>query len=297
MDAPRPVRAPALLTPVVDDAGRYVLRWSDWSFEVDPSVGGRVVAFRVGGQNLLVGPELDPGNYGSTFWTSPQSAWAWPPVAEIDHAPYAPSIEGDAIVLRGPQSPLLGVSVEKRFTADGKRNAIVSEFRVRNVGSMPVVLAPWQISRVPSGGLSFFPTGDGAFAPSNLAVRQAGGITWYAFDAAAVTDHQKLFADGREGWLAHIAGDALFVKRFVPVPRVRQAPGEAQIEIYATPAHTYVEIEAQGSYDEIAPGETLTWQVTWLARRLPPGVAAAVGDPALADFVRTLVAADARAAD
>ena len=33
----------------------------------------------------------------------------------------------------------------------------------------------------------------------------------------------------------------------------------------------------------------------WLARRLPSGVAAVVGDPALADFVRTLVVADERA--
>jgi len=296
MDAPPSTRAAVSVTPVVE-AGRYGLRWGDWAFEVDPAVGGRVVAYRLGGQNLLVGPERDPGNYGSTFWTGPQSAWGWPPVAEIDHAPYAASIEGTAIVLRGPTSPLLGVSVEKRFTADQKRNAIRSEFRIRNVGSTAVVLAPWQISRVPSGGLSFFPTGDGAFAPSNLAVQQAGGITWYAFDAASVTDHQKLFADGREGWLAHVAGDALFVKRFAPVPRARQAPGEAQIEIYATPAHTYVEIEAQGSYDEIPPGETLTWEVTWLARRLPAGVTAAVGDPALADFVRTLVAADARATE
>ena len=72
-----------------------------------------------------------------------------------------------------------------------------------------------------------------------------------------MTDHQKLFADGREGWLAHVDGDALLVKTFAVVPRAAQAPGEAQIEIYATPAHTYVEVEVQGAYETIAPGAAL----------------------------------------
>ena len=122
-------------------------------------------------------------------------------------------------------------------------------------------LAAWQITRVPPGGLSLFPTGAGVdppCPPSNLAVREAMGVTWYAYDGAAVTDHQKLFADGREGWLAHVDGDAVLVKTFAIVPRAAQAPGEAQIEIYANPSLTYVEIEAQGPYETIAPGAALS---------------------------------------
>jgi hypothetical protein len=283
-------------------AGRLRLAFDDVSFEVDAATGGRVTGLYLRGRNLLTGPDVDAGNYGSTFWTSPQSAWGWPPVPEIDHGPYQPTVEAGGFVLRSAVSPTLGVDVEKRFSADAGRGAVMLDVTVRNRSAAPVALAPWQISRVPPGGLSFFPAGDGVFPPSNLAVRAVAGIVWYAYDAAAITDHQKLFADGREGWLAHVdsGGDgdseALLVKTFAPVPRPRQAPGEAQLEIYANPAHTYVELEVQGAYDTIAPGGALDWRVTWLVRPLPAGVAAAVGNQALVDHVRALVAADRRAA-
>ncbi|HEY7371275.1 MAG TPA: DUF4380 domain-containing protein [Polyangia bacterium] len=287
--SPQPVK------PAVE-GGRHVLAWDDVRVEIDAATGARVTALRLGGRELLSGPAADAGNYGSTFWPSPQSAWGWPPVSEIDHGPYRAEVEPAAIVMRGATSPTLGVAVEKRFAADAGRGAVIFDFAIENRGGAPTRLAPWQITRVPPGGLTLFPTGTGSFPPSNLAVREALGVTWYAFDAAAVTDHQKLFADGREGWLAHVDGDALLVKTFAIVPRAAQAPGEAQIEIYATPAHTYVEVEAQGAYETIAPGAALAWRVVWLVRRLPPEVPRAVASAPLLDFIRGAVETDRAAA-
>ena len=283
------------VAPVVKD-GRHVLAWDDVSFEVDPATGGRITGLRLGGRNLLVGPDVDPGNYGSTFWTSPQSGWGWPPVPEIDSGACEVSVEPDAIVMWSAPSAALGVDVEKRFSADRTRGAVVCDFRIRNRGAAAVQMAPWQITRVPAGGLTFFPTGAGPTPPSNLVVQEALGVTWYADAAGAVTDHQKLFADGREGWLAHLDGDALLVKTFEVVPRVQQAPGEAQIEIYANPLHTYVEVEVQGAYDSIAPGMASAWRVVWLVRRLPAGPARSPGSAALVAEVRAVVTADGRAA-
>jgi hypothetical protein len=287
----------AKLNPIAPrfEDGRHVLAWDDVSFEVDARTGGRVTALRLGGRNLLTGPEIDAGNFGSTFWTSPQSVWGWPPVPEIDHAEYRAAIEGGSIVMRSAPSASLGVAIEKRFTADRARGAVLFEYRIHNHGVAPLQTAPWQITRVAPGGLTFYPTGEGIFPPSNLIVSDALGATWYDYDRAAITDHQKHFADGREGWLAHVDGDALLVKTFPAVPRVGHAPGEAQIEIYASPAHTYVEVEAQGAYETVAPGEALTWEVVWLARRLPPELRVGVGSAALLAYVRALVAADAAA--
>ena len=287
--------SPQPVSPAVEGA-RHVLAWNDVRLEIDAATGGRVTALRLGGRNLLSEPSADAANYGSTFWPSPQSAWGWPPPAEIDHGPTHTADEPAAIVLRGATNPALGVSVDRRITADAGRGAVIFEFAIQNWGDAPTRLAPWQITRVPPGGLSLFPTGTGWFPPSNLGVREALGVTWYAYDAAAVTDHQKLFADGREGWLAHVDGDALLVKTFAVVPRAAQAPGEAQIELYATPAHTYVEVEVQGAYETIAPGGTLTWQVVWLVRRLPAEVPRAVGSAALLDFIRGIVEIDRGAA-
>jgi len=287
------VPAPKLnpIAPELRD-GRHVLAWDDVSFEVDARTGGRVTALRVGGRNLLTGPEIDAGNFGSTFWTSPQSAWGWPPVPEVDHAEYRAVIEDGAIVMRSAPSASLGVEIEKRFSADRGRGALLFEYRIHNLGLEPIQTAPWQITRVGPGGLTFYPSGEGAFPPSNLGVQDALGATWYDYDRASITEHQKHFADGREGWLAHVDGDALLVKTFPAVPRAAHAPGEAQIEIYASPAHTYVEVEAQGAYEIVHPGAALTWQVVWLARRLPAQLSVSVGSEALLAHVRALVAAD-----
>jgi hypothetical protein len=280
------------ITPAVRD-GKYILALDDVSLEIDPTIGARITGLHLEGRNLLLGSEVDAGNFGSTFWTSPQSTWGWPPVPELDHGPYEAVVEGGTLVLRSSPSRTLAVQVEKRFAADAGRGAFLLEFRIRNRGSEPARMAPWQITRVHPGGLSFFPSDEGAYPPSNLLVREVQGITWYAFDAATVTDHQKLFADGREGWLAHVDGDALLLKTFAVVPRDRQAPGEAQIEIYATPAHTYVEVEVQGAYETIAPGAVSTWSVSWLVRRIPADVPRAAGSPELAEYVRALVRAAA----
>jgi hypothetical protein len=274
--------------PVVRGA-QYVLELGEVTLEANASPGGRITGLRLGGRNLLTGPEVDAGNYGSTFWTSPQSQWGWPPVPEIDSAPFEASIEGGAIVMRGPVSPTLGVAVEKRLAGDRARGAFVLEYRIVNHGAAPTRLAPWQITRVAPGGLTFYPTGTGVFPPSNLAVREAGGVTWFAYDPALITVDQKLFADGAEGWIAHVDSDALFVKTFEPVPRDAHAPGEAQIEIYANPGHTYIEIEAQGALTTIAPGASLAWRIDWMVRRLPAAIPRAAGSVELVAFTRGLV--------
>jgi len=292
-----PVPGAALKDPVTPkvDGDHYVLAWDDVSFEVDARTGGRVRALRIGGRNLLTGPEVDEGNFGSTFWTSPQSAWGWPPVPEIDHHAYRAVIDGNTIVMHSAPSATLGIEVEKRLAADRGRGALVFEYRIHNRGAAPVQTAPWQITRVGPGGLTFYPSGEGSFPPSNLHVQEAGGATWYPHNPALITDHQKHFADGREGWMAHADGDALLLKTFPPVPRAAHAPGEAQIEIYASPAHKYVEVEVQGAYETIAPGQALNWRIVWLLRRLPASVPVAVGSAPLLAHVRALVAADVAA--
>ena len=164
---------PQPVSPTVEP-GRHVLAWDDVRLEIDAGLGGRVTALRLGGRNLLTEPAADAGNYGATFWPSPQSAWGWPPLPEIDHGPYRAEVEPGAIVLRSAVSPTLGVSVDKRIAADAARGAVTFDFAIHNHGAAPVQLAAWQITRVPPHGLSLFPTGTGdapPCPPSNLAVR------------------------------------------------------------------------------------------------------------------------------
>jgi hypothetical protein len=268
----------------------FVLALDDVRLEVDAARGGRVTALRLGERNLLSGAEVDPINYGSTLWTSPQSAWGWPPVEEIDSAPYAGGLEGEAVVLRGPPSALLGVSIEKRLSVDRARGAFVLDYRVVSHAAGEVRVAPWEVTRVQPNGLTFFATGAGRFAPSDLPSHDAGGITWVHHDAAVIAGHQKLYADAGEGWIAHVDGDALFTKTFDLVPRAAHAPGEAQVEIYASSLHRYVEVEQQGACAALAPGAALEWRVEWRVRRLPEALAREIGSDALARLAREVAA-------
>jgi hypothetical protein len=64
----------------------------------------------------------------------------------------------------------------------------------------------------------------------------------------------------------------LFVKVWDDVPREKQAPGEAEVELYVDKTGTFVEIEQQGPYEELAAGASLVWTVSWLIDRLDSGV-------------------------
>ncbi|MCR6651611.1 MAG: hypothetical protein NVV73_09020 [Cellvibrionaceae bacterium] len=57
----------------------------------------------------------------------------------------------------------------------------------------------------------------------------------------------------------------LLVKQFDPVAAELTAPGEAEVEIYGhgDKYHTYIEVEQQGVYSVIPPGDEIEWQVIW----------------------------------
>jgi hypothetical protein len=290
--------------PTLQD-GRYVLELGAGGgvvgelrdvvrFEADARLGGRITALSLDGRNLLTGPEVDSLNFGSTFWTSPQEHWGWPPPVAIDSGPYEAALDGATIVMAGPSCPALRVAIEKRFSADAARGAFTLEYRIHNRSSAAVRLAPWEVTRVRPNGLTFFAPASAGYPPSDLPVADAHGITWFSHEIDKVGGHQKLFADAAEGWIAHVDGDALLLKTFALAPRAAHAPGEAQIEIYASTEHRYVEVEQQGAYEIIPPGESLAWPVEWRVRRLPPDVPRAPGNPKLAAFARVIAAGGSR---
>jgi hypothetical protein len=81
-------------------------------------------------------------------------------------------------------------------------------------------------------------------------------------------------------------GDRLLLKAFQDQPASAAAPGEAEIELYVNADHSYIEVENQGAYASIAPGQTVSWRVVWYARQLPAGAARAGGRADLIAFVQ-----------
>jgi len=266
--------------------------------EVDAALGARITRFSLAGRNALTGPDVNDLNFGSTFWTSPQAAWGWPPPVEHDSEPYAAHQAGEdgAVgVFSGKPDAKLGLAVTKTFFVDGARGTVTIEYGLHNHAGEPRTVAPWEISRHPTGGLTFFPVGEPIAAASTLAVKTEAGAVWFDYDARAITDHQKLFAHGSEGWICHIdRGSALLlVKSFPEIAPSRQAPGEAALEIYADPKHTYIEVEQQGAYQPLAPDAQVTWRVTWALRPGPPAEEVRAGNTALLTTARVLASSGA----
>ena len=277
--------APAPVVPVLRDS-KYLIELADTSLEVDPQLGGRVVRFARAGQNLLTGSDVDPLNWGSTFWPSPQARWNWPPVPELDSQPYTATLAGDVLTLVSAPGMRAKVRVTKRFRALPEARAIEIEYQLENTDTAAASWAPWEISRVAPGGLTFFPTGTAPAALTQLPVVNQAGATWYLHEPARVPmAGQKFAGDGSGGWLAHVAGRTLFLKQFSDVPAAQQAPSpEAEIEIYAAPG--YVEIEPQGPYTQLMPGGRVEWRVRWSVRQLPDALKVEVGNAALFEFAR-----------
>jgi len=242
-----------------------------------------------GGTNLLTGSSVNATNFGSTFWTSPQATWNWPPVPEIDSAAYAPTVTSPSVEFLGPAGATrVAARVAKRFTADLQRQVVNAAYSVQATAAGQS-FAPWEITRVFKRGLTFWPTGSVPRAGGSFQLpptTTAEGCTWHQAPTAAGVD-QKLLADGTGGWLAHVDGDIVIVKKFPDTSM--PAPNEDEIEIFVSGTADYIEVEQQGAYMPVAQDAPVTWTVNWFVRRLPQGVTATPGNPQLVQFVQSLV--------
>ncbi len=257
------------------NTSEFSLEFGTTCLRVDPSVGGRITEFSARGANVLC-PLDDLGewtNGGSTFWTSPQSAWGWPPNPMVDRARYSARLDDAArcLTLDSPLFELAGsmVGVTKRFRPDLERGAVIVEYVVRNHGPA-VSLAGWEISRVAAAGRSFFAGRDTRALgglPSPRTTLDASEWTW--MDHAEQHVEAKLGADAARGFVAYSSPQLLFLKTFEAEPPATCAPGEAQIELYVKPG-SYVEIEQQGPYRKLETGAALTYRVVWYIRNLEP---------------------------
>lgn len=271
----------------------YTFTFGDTVFAVDAAVAGRIVTCALGGKNILTSAKSrEDNNWGSTFWTSPQSDWNWPPPAELDPGAYTARLDGAALVLESATLPGLELAVSKRFSVDAGYGVVTIEYGIVNRGKQARSVAPWEISRVASGGLTFFPMGDGLpwkGFQELLPLTINNGVAWLSSATAPANADQKAFANGSEGWIAHVAGRLLLVKSFPGISAAQAAPGEAEIKLYTDAGRSYVEVENQGAYALLAPGAAVTWPVRWSLRKLDASVAVKPDSAELLAIVRGLV--------
>jgi hypothetical protein len=243
------------------------LRLGNLALVVDAAFGGRITEFSLDGKNALLSEgELS----GSTFWTSPQKDWGWPPPAEIDSDPYEIQQQGNELKLISVIAPDLEVQVEKKFTSNAQGNGFDITYTLRNMSNRSIKLAPWEVTRVP-GGYTFYPT-TGNQVRNDLKTSAKDGITWYFYQLDELSDgnSHKVLEDATEGWIANVNPETglLFIKRYPDISSAHFAPNEAEIELYASPRGDYIEIEQQGPYTTIPSMSSVDWTVTWYLQHI-----------------------------
>ena len=238
----------------------FTLQSADALMTIDIAKGGKILSLKYKEQEVISQSRF-PESFGSTFWTSPQKEWNWPPVPEFDKQAYTVKRRDSHLVITSPVSQRLGLSVGKDFSVDPKDYAFVITYSIKNEGSEPRRVAPWEITRVPNNnGLIFFNAVNSIWPAGLMTFETAHNAAWYKTDEAP--QNRKVNADGR-GWLAYCADGLLLVKKFQDLKADEPAPGEAEIQVYVNRGKSYIELESQGAYTLLQPGEELKWTVRW----------------------------------
>ena len=267
-----------------DATGLYSLQCGHVKMGINAAKGGKILSLKYDDREMLSQLRW-PEAFGSTFWTSPQKEWNWPPVKEFDKNPYTVTQDGGTLKMTSEVSERLKCRVGKTFTTDEKDGAIVVTYTITNEGSEPRKVAPWEITRVENeGGVIFFDAPvDGIWPAGLMDFKTQYGLAWYQTDER--NENRKVNADGK-GWLAYCSRGLLLVKRFDDLTPEQPAPDEAEVQVYVNRGKAHIELESQGAYQLLQPKESLSWTVRWY---LMPYEGEAVPSEALAKQVRDIV--------
>ena len=266
----------------------FVIKAGDVTMTISAKEGGKVMSYKYGDKEMLSQLRMQ-NQYGSTFWTSPQKEWNWPPVTEFDRGAYTAQDLADTpnqLVLTSQIARKLPFQIVKQYNPDPKGKYIRVAYTIINKGDTERKVAPWEISRVVADeeGLIFFDAPVESITPAGLIpFKGEAGASWYNFETGA--QDRKINADGK-GWLAYAANGLLMIKKFDDLTPSQPAPDEAEIQVYVNQGKTYIELESQGEYKTLAPGESLTWVVDWY---LIPLKEKAVPSGKLLDLVRKTI--------
>jgi hypothetical protein len=271
-----------------ENNGICSLSFANVYVEIDAKYSARITSLKINEKELVFVDRTKGTNiFGCSFWPSPQSVWNWPPPRELNNMPYSGGIVDNKVVLRSSEDKRNGLILKRSLMADNKDTSITITYTIINTKTTAASWAAWELFRVPAGGLHFFPTGvKNDSGPMAAYFTRKSNITWYQH-ASGQEAEKKMFGDGSKGWLAYVSNsNAVLIKKFVDLQPSQQAPKEMEIEYWLNNSPAFIEIENQGPYTTIQPGDSSEWVMKWFVRELPSSAKAEIGDEALINFVK-----------
>ncbi len=238
---------------------------------IDAANGARVMSLKWDSLEVL-SQNPAPNMYGSTFWTSPQKEWNWPPVREHDMGRYTVEERDGKIIMTSEVPERIPLRIGKTFSVvNGDMFCIT--YSITNEGKEDRKVAPWEVTRVVGEGeISFNAQVENIWPAGLMDFKQQEGRAVYSIDS--VDKQRKINANGipsaDEGSICdgmsvlyYSNNGILLTKRFHDLKDGEAAPGEDEIQVYVHQKALYCELEEQGPYTLLKPGEKLEWTVYW----------------------------------
>ncbi|MCQ2196311.1 MAG: hypothetical protein MJZ60_02160 [Bacteroidaceae bacterium] len=267
---------PGMRRPQKEPAENYELKAAAGhvTMTIDAANGARIMSLKYDDTEVL-SQNPQPNMYGSTFWTSPQKEWNWPPVREHDMARYAVEQTDGKIIMTSQLSEKIPLRIRKTFEVDKKNDWICITYTITNEGKEDRKVAPWEVTRVPGEGVISFNAAAQSIWPADLMdFKQVKDESVFAIDK--VDKQRKINANGAPdkksklkkpynamSVLRYSHNGLLLTKLFPDLKEGEPAPGEDEIQVYVHQDALYCELEEQGAYTLLHPGDSMDWTVIW----------------------------------
>lgn len=237
------------------------------SITVEPALGGRISSLTYDGVEVLqTTRDKENLHWGSTVWTSPQSAWNWPPPAAFDAEPYTLTKLGEyRILLEGPLDTVSFLRMRKRIVL-GPDSDIGLTYWVTNEGASGVNVALWENTRLPYAGTFEFVADTVWTERDSVEFELQDSVRIVTLDERH-TAEGKLFANLPTGTATYKHNGIAFTKHTVVKDLYRTPPNEAPLEIYVAPKGNFFEFELVGDYRNIGPGESNNVRLKWSLKK------------------------------
>jgi len=248
--------------------------------------GGRIVSYKYDGKEMLT-QSIEHENFGSTLWTAPQRDWGWPPSDVLDNQNYRIEKNGKGLRMISKPDQKSGFQFDKSWEVN-ENQSIHIKYVIRNISNSTKSIGAWDVTRVPCGGLVFFPDGGVAKVPDSSLKPdfQKDGINWIQVDKKPIPENHKLFSSAIEGWVAYALNGLLFIKQFPDTKPEKYSPEQGEVEIYVNKDKSYIEIENQGDNQQLLPGESLSYDENWYLISIPEKMNIISGNNELPQLVR-----------
>lgn len=217
---------------------------------------------------------------GHRFWIAPEIK---PDTYEVDNAPVEHEEIPDGIMIRQPPGPITGVSKTLLITLQPDANRVQVVHTLTNTTDQAVEVAPWALSAMAMHGTAVIPLPARIPHAERLTHNQEWSLWGYTdlrdprwvlgaryllFRQTPDRGPNKLGIAHREGWVAYLVGDVLFVKRFGWSEGADYPDGGVNFETFAN--EQFLEIESLGPLVTLAPGESTSHEERWELHRGVP---------------------------